>query len=103
MLAQRWINVRKNEKEALEVKKHCNRNEEYLEFFSRLDMDEKIFSELEYMQIEIRNLENCKSCNICIIGILNEENRRNIETIFEYFPKLMSDLQFIDLRGHQVG
>ena len=25
------------------VKKHCNRNEEYLEFFSRLDMDEKRF------------------------------------------------------------
>ena len=43
MLAQRWINVRKNEKEALEVKKHYNRNEEYLEFFNRLDMDEKRF------------------------------------------------------------
>lgn len=43
MLVQRWINVRKNKKEALEVQKHCNRNEEYLEFFSRLDMDEKRF------------------------------------------------------------
>lgn len=70
MLAQRWINVRKNEKEALEVKKHCNRNEEYLEFFSRLIWMRKDFSELEYMQIEIRNLKTAKSCNICIIGIL---------------------------------
>lgn len=43
MLVQRWINVRKNKKEGLEVQKHCNRNEEYLEFFSRLDMDEKRF------------------------------------------------------------
>ena len=43
MLAQRWINVRKNKKEALEIKKNCNRNEEYLEFFSRLDVDEKRF------------------------------------------------------------
>lgn len=43
MLAQRWINIRKNKKEALEIKKNCNRNEEYLEFFSRLDVDEKRF------------------------------------------------------------
>lgn len=43
MLAQRWINVRKNKKEVLEIKKNCNRNEEYLEFFSRLAMGEKRF------------------------------------------------------------
>lgn len=43
--------LRKNKKESLDIKKHCNRNEERLQWNHRLDMNEERIRELQDMSV----------------------------------------------------
>ena len=79
--------LRKNQKEMLEIKKHCNRNEECLNgLSSKLDMIDKRIFELKDILIESSETEKkidlkekgqsiqdlwdtLKRCKICIMGI----------------------------------
>lgn len=44
--------LRKNKKERLDIKKHCNRNEEHLQWNHRLDTNEERIRELQDMSVQ---------------------------------------------------